>query len=123
MRGFVSNCIFCQIVSGAIPAKKIYEDDRFIAIPDAQPQAKKHFLIMPKDHVASLETAFENEVKGKELLGEMFALANKVAHDQGLLPKGFRSVLNTNHDGGQTVFHIHLHVLGGEPVHGEFGAR
>ena len=123
MRGFVSNCIFCKIVSGAIPAKKIYEDDRFIVIPDAQPQAKKHFLIMPKDHIASLETAFENEAKGKELLGEMFAVANKVAQDQGLLPKGFRSVLNTNHDGGQTVFHIHIHILGGEAVHGEFGAR
>ena len=123
MRGFVSNCIFCKIISGAIPAKKIYEDEHFIVIPDAQPQAKKHFLIMPKEHILSLETAFKDESKGKALLGEMFALANKIALQEGLLPKGFRSVLNTNHDGGQTVFHIHLHVLGGEPVHAEFGVR
>ena len=118
-----TDCIFCKIICGIIPAKKIYEDDGFIAIPDQQPQAKKHFLIMPKEHIVSLESLFHDESMGKRLLGEMFSVANKIALKEGLLPKGFRSVLNTNHDGGQTVFHIHLHVLGGEPVHGEFGAN
>jgi len=109
------DCLFCKIVEGSIPAKKVAEDDRFICIPDIRPQAKVHLLVMPKDHVASLETAFPaSGHQEKDLVGEMFSFAARVARESGLLPAGFRSMINTNAAGGQTVFHLHLHLLGGE---------
>ncbi len=116
-------CIFCKINRGEIPSTRVHESANFFAIVDIQPHAKKHFLVMPKEHVASLEDAFPLQGKHRtELVGELIETATLVAREQGLLPGGFRLVLNTGPDAGQTVFHIHAHVIGGEPLKGGFGA-
>lgn len=106
-----ADCIFCKIVSGAIPAKKIYEDDEVIAFHDINPSAKVHFLIVPKLHIESLASCEEHH---QSLLGKMLLLAPKLAKEQGLT--GFKTLINTGKDGGQLVFHIHVHVLGGGNV-------
>ena len=111
------DCIFCKIVRGSIPAAKLYEDAEFICIRDIQPQAKTHLLVIPKDHVPTLADAFPTEGPAKtKMMGRLFEVATQIAREQGLLPAGFRSIINTNHAAGQTVFHIHLHLLGGEPL-------
>jgi len=117
----MKDCIFCKIVRGEIPSPRVYEDDRFIVIRDIRPQAKTHWLVLPKVHVASLDDAFP--VHGPTqaaLVGELFEVGTKLARQNGLLPGGFRSVINTGSDGGQTVFHLHLHVLGGEVLREHF---
>ena len=117
----MSDCIFCKIIQGAIPAPKLYEDDGFICIRDIRPQAKTHLLVIPKRHVASLDTAFPEKGPAETaLIGQLFEAGTRIARTQGLLPGGFRAVINTNQDGGQTVFHVHLHILGGESLRGEF---
>lgn len=103
-----ADCIFCKIVDGRIPSKKIYEDEDVIAFNDINPAAKVHFLIVPKLHLDSLITC---EEKHQALLGKMLLLAPKLAQEQGL--KGFKTVINTGREGGQEVFHLHIHVLGG----------
>ncbi len=103
-----ADCIFCKIVSGTIPSKKIYEDEDVIAFNDINPSAKVHFLIVPKSHIDSLATC---ELQDQALLGKMLLLAPKLAKEQGLA--GFKTLINTGVEGGQEVFHIHLHVLGG----------
>jgi histidine triad (HIT) family protein len=116
-----SDCLFCKIIQGEIPAPKIYEDTEFVCIRDIRPQAKTHLLVMPKEHIPSLSAAFPENGQGKgEILGKLFEVGTKIARQEGLLPKGFRSVINTEQDAGQTVFHIHLHLLGGEPLRGSF---
>ena len=105
------DCIFCKIVSGAIPSKKIYEDDDVIVFNDIKPMAKVHFLIVPKLHV---ETLKDCDVSHQELLGKMLLLAPKLAAEQGL--KGFKTLINTGREGGQEVFHLHIHVFGGGNV-------
>jgi len=117
----MNDCIFCKMVQGSISVPKLYEDDSFICIRDIRPQAKTHLLVIPKEHISSLDTAFPKEAGGKaHLMGDLFEVATNIARQQGLLPNGFRSVINTGVDGGQTVFHIHLHLLGGEPLRGTF---
>lgn len=103
-----ADCIFCTIISGAIPCKKIYEDDEVIAFHDIKPMAKVHFLIVPKLHV---ETLKDCDTSHQQLLGKMLLLAPKLAAEQGL--KGFKTLINTGKEGGQEVFHIHIHVFGG----------
>jgi len=103
-----SDCIFCKIVKGNIPSKKIYEDDEVIAFNDIHPIAPVHFLIVPKLHVESLAGC---GVAHEKLLGKMLLLAPKLAVEQGL--KGFRTMINTGREGGQEVFHMHVHVYGG----------
>lgn len=103
-----ADCIFCKIVNGSIPAKKIYEDDDVIAFNDINPSARVHFLIVPKLHIESLASC---EDEHQDLLGKMLLLAPKIAKEQGLT--GFKTLINTGKDGGQEVFHIHVHVLGG----------
>ena len=103
-----ADCIFCKIVSGAIPAKKIYEDDDFIVFHDIKPMAKVHFLIVPKLHVESLKDC---DVAHQQLLGKTLLLAQKLAAEQGLT--GFKTLINTGREGGQEVFHLHVHVFGG----------
>ncbi len=116
------DCIFCKIIQGEIPASRVYEDELFLCIKDIQPQAKSHFLVLPKEHLTSLETIFPDKTSKLELMvGKMFSVGTELARKQGLLPGGFRTVINTGPHSGQTVFHIHLHVLGGEPL-GHFGA-
>ena len=102
------DCIFCKIVNGTIPAKKIYEDEDVIAFNDINPSARVHFLIVPKLHIESLASCEEQH---QALLGKMLLLAPKLAKEQGLA--GFKTLINTGKDGGQLVFHIHVHVLGG----------
>lgn len=106
-----ADCIFCKIVAGDIPSKRLYEDDALIAFHDIRPQAKVHFLIVPKTHIETLKTCTPVHT---ELLGRMLLLAPKLAAEQGLF--GFKTVMHVEREGGQEVFHIHLHVMGGGPV-------
>lgn len=103
-----ADCIFCKIVNGSIPSKKIYEDEDVIAFNDIKPSAKVHFLIVPKLHV---ETLKDCDVTHQNLLGKILLLAPKIAQEQGLA--GFKTLINTGREGGQEVFHLHIHVLGG----------
>ncbi len=103
-----ADCIFCKIVAGEIPATKVYEDDAVIAFNDIHPIAPVHFMIVPKEHIESLASA---EEKHQALLGKILLLAPKLAKQQGL--KGFRTMINTGREGGQEVFHLHVHVFGG----------
>ena len=102
------DCLFCKIVAGNIPSDTIYEDDDVIVFNDIKPMAKVHFLIVPKLHVESLKSCDEAQ---QALLGKMLLLAPKLAAEQGL--KGFKTLINTGREGGQEVFHIHVHVFGG----------
>jgi len=101
------DCIFCKIVKGDIPSKKIYEDENVIAFNDIHPIAPVHFLIVPKLHVESLADCDEQQ---QTLLGKILLLAPKLAAEHGL--KGFRTMINTGREGGQEVFHLHVHVFG-----------
>jgi histidine triad (HIT) family protein len=103
------NCIFCKIVRGEIPSKKVYEDDALFAFHDIHPVAPVHFMLVPKLHVASL---METDDSHADLLGRMLLLAPKLAKEQGL-DNGFRTVINTGEGGGQEVFHLHIHIIGG----------
>ena len=103
------NCIFCKIVAGQIPAKKAYEDDELLAFHDIHPWAPVHVLIIPKQHIATLaDVGPEHEA----LLGRMLALAPRLMKALGVT-NGFRTVVNTGRDGGQEVYHLHMHVMGG----------
>jgi histidine triad (HIT) family protein len=104
------DCIFCKIVAGGIPAAKVYEDDRAVAFRDINPQAPTHALVIPRAHVASLNEAGEADAA---LLGHLLLVAARVARDEGHAGGGYRTVINTGPDAGQTVFHVHVHVLGG----------
>lgn len=103
-----ADCIFCKIVKGEIPSKKVYEDEDVIAFHDIHPIAPVHFLIVPKLHVESLVSC---EASHQTLLGKILLLAPKLASELGL--KGFRTMINTGREGGQEVFHFHVHVFGG----------
>ena len=108
------DCLFCKIIAGTIPAPKLFENDEFICIRDIRPQAKTHLLVIPKKHLDSLDTAFPKDGKSESaLIGNLLEAGTQIARKQGLLPAGFRAVINTGRDGGQTVFHLHLHLLGG----------
>jgi histidine triad (HIT) family protein len=104
------DCLFCKILKGQIPASIIYEDERLIAFKDINPQAPLHALIVPKRHIASL-----NELMAEDdaLVGEMVRRAAAIANQHSYAERGFRTVFNTNAEAGQTVFHIHLHLLAG----------
>ena len=107
------NCIFCKIVAGQIPAKKVHEDDDVLAFHDVRPQAPVHFLLIPKEHVPSL---YEAGMKQHRALGKMLALAGELARKEGATD-GFRTIINTGQVGHQEVYHVHMHVLGGpEPL-------
>ncbi len=108
----MSDCLFCKIVSGAIPSKKVYEDETSYAFSDIHPQAPTHVLLVPRKHIASLDHA---DAADTALLGELMATATKLAATLGL-GKGYRVVINTGADGGQTVDHLHLHLLGGRAM-------
>ena len=107
-----SECIFCRIATGDIPATRVYEDDICIAFNDLSPQAPTHILIIPREHFDSLDKATSNE---KETLGHLLLVAADIARDRGFAENGYRVVINTNSDGGQTVFHLHVHLLAGRP--------
>jgi len=102
-----ADCIFCKIISGVIPANKIYEDDDVIVFNDIKPMAKIHFMIVPKLHV---ETLKDCDATHQALLGKILLLAPKLAAEQGLI--GFKTLINTGREGGQEVFHLHVHIFG-----------
>lgn len=104
------SCLFCRIVAGEIPAKKVYEDDHLLAFEDINPQAPLHVLVVPKRHVATVN---DLQTADDPLVGEMVRRAAAIAESRGVAAGGYRTVFNCNSDAGQTVFHIHLHVLGG----------
>ncbi len=106
------DCIFCRIVRGEVPSKKVYEDDDLYAFHDIHPAAPVHFMIIPKLHVASL---MDTDSSHAMLLGKMLTMAPKLAQEQGL-NNGFRTVINTGKGGGQEVFHLHIHIIGGGPL-------
>ncbi len=106
-------CLFCKIIAGEIPSKKIYEDDQLFAFQDINPQAPLHALIVPRRHIATLnDLAAEDEA----LVGSMVRRAAAIAKERGYDGSGYRTVLNCNSDAGQSVFHVHLHVLGGRTM-------
>jgi histidine triad (HIT) family protein len=108
----MSECIFCKIVSGDIPSQKVFEDDVCIAFNDLSPQAPTHILIVPREHVDSLDKAGKDH---ENALGHLLLSAADIARKQGFADDGYRVVINTNADGGQTVFHLHVHLLAGRP--------
>jgi len=107
------DCLFCKIAAGVIPVTRVYENESVLAFPDINPQAPVHILIIPKRHFGSLVQITSTET---ELLGELLVAVNKIAQQQNL-GSGFRTVINTGADGGQTVEHLHLHLLGGRQMH------
>ena len=109
----MSDCIFCKIIAGAIPSRKIYEDEDILAFHDIQPVAQVHFMIIPKRHIASLADCTSDDAA---ILGKMMWSTSRLAREQGLTD-GFRTVVNTGRVGRQDVYHLHIHVFGGpEPL-------
>jgi histidine triad (HIT) family protein len=108
-----ADCLFCKIIGGQIPAKLVHQDELCIGFSDINPQAPLHALFVPKRHLATLNDA---TVEERELLGHLMFCATKVAREKGFGDSGYRVVMNTNRDAGQTVFHVHLHLLAGRPL-------
>ena len=108
-----SECLFCRIAEGAIPADVIHESERLVAFRDINPQAPLHLLIIPKEHIASLE---ETDAGHRDLLGEILLLAGDLARTESVAESGYRCVINTGDEGGQTVHHLHLHLLAGRSM-------
>ena len=107
------NCIFCKIIAGEIPGKFIYRDESLVVIEDINPQAPYHFLIIPNKHI---RTTLDLTTADNQLIGHIYQIAGKIAHDQGFAEDGFRLVNNCNAGGGQEVYHIHFHLLGGRDM-------
>jgi len=110
----MTDCLFCKIINREVPASIVYEDQRVLAFDDINPQAPTHVLVIPRRHIASLN---EMSVEDDLLVGEVVRRAAAIAKERGLSAGGYRTVFNTNRDAGQTVFHIHLHLLGGRSMH------
>lgn len=107
------DCLFCKIAERKIHAKIIYEDEHTLAFEDINPQAPVHTLIIPKKHIS---TNLDIKEADNNLVGHLFQIANRIAKDRGIAERGFRLVMNCNHESGQTVFHVHLHILGGRQM-------
>jgi histidine triad (HIT) family protein len=117
-------CLFCKIIEGKIQSPRVYENRQCICIRDIRPRAKVHLLVIPKKHVLSLDEAFPEKGwtrSGRVLVGQLYETAVDIARQEKLLPGGFRTVVNTGEDGGQTVWHLHLHILGGATLNEDFG--
>lgn len=107
------DCLFCKIINKEIPAEILYEDDYVLAFNDINPQAPVHFLVIPKQHISTLNDLSDANA---DVIGKMQLAASKIAKDKGFAEDGYRTVFNCNEYGGQTVYHIHLHVLAGKPL-------
>jgi len=108
----MTDCLFCKIAAGEIPAKIVFEDTQALAFEDINPQAPHHVLVIPRAHFATLDDTDESE---KALLGHMMFVATRLARERGIAKSGYRIVVNCQAAAGQSVFHIHLHLLGGRP--------
>ncbi len=106
----MTDCLFCKIIAGEIPCDKIYEDDNVFAFRDINPQAPLHVLIIPKKHIAMIN---DLETEDAETMGHLFVAAKKIAQQEGYAEEGYRTVMNCGEAAGQTVFHVHLHLLAG----------
>jgi histidine triad (HIT) family protein len=113
-RGFEMDCVFCRIAEKKLPAKIVFEDKDAIAFEDVNPQAPVHILVIPKKHIS---TNLDLREEDNALVGHLFQVANKVSRDRGISDRGVRLVINCNREAGQTVYHIHIHVLGGRAMH------
>jgi histidine triad (HIT) family protein len=108
------DCLFCRIVNRELNASIVYEDEHVVAFNDINPQAPTHVLVVPRRHIASLNDLTPDD---DQIVGELARRAAAIAKSRGIAAGGYRTVFNTNRDAGQTVFHIHLHLLGGRPMH------
>ncbi len=106
----MENCIFCKIAQKEVPSEIIYEDEKVIVFKDLNPKAPVHLLVVPREHIASVR---ELEEKDKEIIGELFLVAKKVAEKEGIGESGYKLAVNVGEGGGQEVFHLHIHLLGG----------
>ena len=109
----MSSCLFCKLIRREIPASIVYEDDQIVAFNDIDPKAPTHVLIVPTRHIESVSALTADD---DALVGAMFRVAASIAQDRGIAVSGYRTVFNTNRDAGQTVFHLHLHLLGGRSL-------
>ena len=109
----MEDCLFCKIVKGEIPSTKVYEDEFVYAFKDIHPEAPVHILVIPKKHIGSINKI---EKEDEELIGKIFTTIKKVAKDQGIAESGYRVVSNCGKDAGQTVMHLHFHILGGKTL-------
>ena len=109
----MSDCLFCKILDGEIPCDKVYENEHVIAFRDVNPQAPTHVLVIPRKHISTVNDLTEDD---KNIVGEMMLAAQQVAKQDGIEDVGYRLIMNCNEGAGQTVFHIHLHVLGGRAL-------
>jgi histidine triad (HIT) family protein len=114
----MSDCVFCKIVGGTIPCSRVYEDDKILAFDDIHPMAPVHVVIIPKHHIS---TIMDVETQTSDLMNHLVAAAQKVAKMKGIDQSGFRTVINCNTEGGQVVFHLHVHVLGGRKLQDQLG--
>jgi histidine triad (HIT) family protein len=109
-----SDCLFCRIIAGEIPADLVHQDESCVVIRDINPQAPTHVLIIPREHMESLDDASHRD---EPLLGHLLRIAARIANDEGHGESGYRTVINTGAGAGQSVFHLHVHLLGGRPMH------
>lgn len=109
-----TSCLFCRIISGEIPGDFVHQDELCVVIRDINPQAPSHVLVIPREHLESLDDASQ---KNEPLLGHLQRIAARVANNEGHAESGYRTVINTGAGAGQSVFHLHVHVLGGRPMH------
>lgn len=114
----MEDCVFCRIIARELPARVVFEDESLMAIEDINPQAPIHILIIPKKHYPTLLDCSEEEVG---LLGRLLVTANRIAKEKGVEDRGYRVVINVKEEGGQTVFHTHMHLLAGRPLSGKLG--
>jgi histidine triad (HIT) family protein len=110
----MNDCLFCRVVAKKIPSKVVYEDQETVAFEDVNPQAPVHVLVIPKKHIP---TTLDLSPDDMQLIGHMFRVAADIAKEKGIAERGFRLVMNTNPESGQTVYHIHLHLIGGRHMH------
>ena len=109
----MTDCLFCKMVDGAIEPDIVYEDEMVLAFRDINPQAPTHVLVVPREHIATIN---DLDAGHAELVGRMYLAAREIAIKEGIHERGYRTVMNCNAEAGQTVFHLHLHVLGGRPM-------
>ena len=114
----MADCVFCKIVKGEIPCSKVYEDDSVLAFDDIHPMAPVHVVLIPKEHTATL---MDIDTSRTDIVGRLMAAVQKVAKIKNIADTGFREVVNCNADGGQVVFHLHLHLLGGRKLEDQLG--
>lgn len=108
------NCLFCRIINGEVPANIIYQDEDIIAFDDIHPKAPEHKLIIPRKHIATVN---DLSLEDMDLMGKMTLVAQKLTRDLNIAESGYRISINCNKDGGQMVYHLHMHLMGGKPIH------